>query len=155
MAGKIEVTPAMLDSIGTESDPVTWEVEAGEIIRFAEAIGDPNPIYSDESYARNTKYGGIIAPPTFLHAYQASPLDFERPDGVGVDGGSNWEYFSHVRPGDRITVTSNVKDIFEKKGKVGNMLFIISEINYTNQFGVLVAKRESTGIYYDALQTSE
>ena len=155
MAGSIEVTPAMLASIGTESDPITWEVETGEIVRFAEAIGDPNPIYSDESYARNTKYGGIIAPPTFLHAYGASQLDFEVPDGVGVDGGSDWEYFDHVRPGDRITVTSKLTDIFEKKGKVGKMLFIVREISYTNQLGVLVAKRLSTGIYYDATQNPE
>lgn len=152
---EIEITPEMRAAIGSASDPVTWEVEEGEIIRFAEAIGDPNPIYSDEAAARKSRYGGIIAPPTFLHAYGAAPLDFEYPEGVGLDGGSDWEYFEPVRPGDRITVTARVADIFEKSGRVGNMIFIVREIEYVNQFGQLAARRRSTGIFYDATKSPE
>ena len=80
---EVAVTPEMKASIGTRSEPVTWEVEKGEIVRFASAIGDPNPLYSDEAAARRGRYGGIIAPPTFLHAYGAAPLDFEYPPGGG------------------------------------------------------------------------
>src|SRR5262245_693847 len=48
----------------------SWKfpVEAGDIMLFARALGDPNPIYSDAEYARTTRCGGIIAPPTFLTA---------------------------------------------------------------------------------------
>ncbi|MDA1349146.1 MAG: MaoC family dehydratase N-terminal domain-containing protein, partial [Chloroflexi bacterium] len=87
MSPGIELTPEMRAAIGSESEPVTWEVEKGEIIRFAQAIGDPNPVYSDEAAARKSRHGGIIAPPTFLHAYGAAPVDFEYPEGVGLDGG--------------------------------------------------------------------
>ena len=89
----------MKASIGIRSEPVTWEVEKGEIVRFASAIGDANPLYSDEAPARRGRYGGIIAPPTFLHAYGAPSLDFEYPSGVGLDGGSEWEYFRARPPG--------------------------------------------------------
>lgn len=45
-----------------------FPVEAGHILLFARAIGDPNPIYSDAEYAAGTEVGGIIAPPTFTMA---------------------------------------------------------------------------------------
>ena len=155
MPSEVAVTPEMKASIGIRSEPVTWEVEKGEIVRFASAIGDPNPLYSDEAAARRGRYGGIIAPPTFLHAYGAPSLDFEYPSGVGLDGGSEWEYFEPVRPGDRITVTATIADIFEKQGRVGKMVFIVRDIEYVNQFGELAARRRSTGIFYDATKNPE
>src|SRR6476469_7924704 len=36
------------------------------ILRFAEGIGDDNPLWTDEAYAASTSYGGIIAPPSFI-----------------------------------------------------------------------------------------
>ena len=155
MSSEVAVTPEMRAAIGTRSEPVTWEVEKGEIIRFARAIGDPNPLYSDEVAARRGPHGGIIAPSTFLHAYGAARVGFEYPAGVGLDGGSEWEYFEPVRPGDRITVTATIADIFEKQGRVGKMVFIKSDIEYVNQFEELVARRRSTGIFYDATKGPE
>ena len=155
MSREIEITSEMRAAIGSRSDPITWEVEKGEIIRFAEAVGDPNPLYSDEAAARKSRYGGIIAPPTFLHSYGATPLDFDYPEGVGLDGGSDWEYLEPVRPGDRITVTARIADIFEKSGRVGKMIFIVREIEYVNQLGELAARRRSTGIFYDATKSPE
>ena len=38
--------------VGKESVPVKNEVEKGAIRKFAEAIGDPNPLYHDEAYAK-------------------------------------------------------------------------------------------------------
>ncbi len=147
------ITPEMKAAIGTRSEPVVWEVERGEIIRFARAIGDPNPLYSDEAAARRGRYGGIIAPPTFLHAYGAAPVDFEYPPGIGLDGGSEWEYFQPVRPGDSITVTASISAVFEKEGRVGRMIFIERDIEYVNQFGDLAARRRSTGIFYDPTES--
>lgn len=45
-----------------------FAVEASHIMMFARAIGDPNPVYENESYAQGTEAGGIIAPPTFPQA---------------------------------------------------------------------------------------
>src|SRR5262245_39448049 len=46
----------------------TFPIEAGHILLFARAIGDDNKIYSDETYAKATEPGSIIAPPTFAMA---------------------------------------------------------------------------------------
>ena len=39
---------------------------ANNIRRYADAIGDFNPRFRDVDYAKSTKYGCLIAPPTFL-----------------------------------------------------------------------------------------
>jgi hypothetical protein len=57
-----------------------FPVEASHIMMFARAVGDKNPIYCDEEYARTTEPGGIIAPPTFAQASaQFDPDYFLRP----------------------------------------------------------------------------
>ena len=45
-----------------------FPIEAGHILLFARAIGDPNPIYADAEKAEGTKVGQVIAPPTFVQA---------------------------------------------------------------------------------------
>ena len=57
-----------------------FPVEATHIMMFARAIGDKNPIYYDEEYAKSTEPGSIIAPPTFAQASaQFDPDYFLRP----------------------------------------------------------------------------
>ena len=53
----------MKQCIGMIDPPAVYEVEKGSVRRYAEAVGDDNPLYRDEEYAAATKYRGIIAPP--------------------------------------------------------------------------------------------
>lgn len=55
--------------VGVETAPVVTEVDRSMIRRFAVAIGDDDPLYVDEAYARSTRFGGIVAPPTFVAAF--------------------------------------------------------------------------------------
>ena len=56
------------------ADEIRMPVEAGHIMMFARSIGDENPVYSDEEYAKNSEAGHILAPPTFPRAvYQFDP----------------------------------------------------------------------------------
>ena len=144
------ITQDMRDAIGVESDPVVNEVEKGAIIKFAQAIGDDNPIYNDENAARSTKYGGLIAPPTFLRSMRvgANKVNVKSPYSANLDGGSEWEYFEPIRPGDLITVTQYLADLHERQGRLGNMLIVVRETKYMNQFGNVAALQRSTGISY-------
>ncbi|MBA3474210.1 MAG: MaoC family dehydratase N-terminal domain-containing protein, partial [Rubrobacter sp.] len=45
--------------IGYRSEPVTNVVEKGAVKKFAEAIGDPNPLYVDEEAAKASRYGAL------------------------------------------------------------------------------------------------
>ena len=39
------------------------------IRHFVEAVGDENPVYTDEKAARAAGFPGVIAPPTMLQAW--------------------------------------------------------------------------------------
>jgi acyl dehydratase len=45
-----------------------FPVEAGHILQFARAIGDPNPVYTDAAHARSLGFADVLAPPTFYEA---------------------------------------------------------------------------------------
>ncbi|HYB91022.1 MAG TPA: MaoC family dehydratase N-terminal domain-containing protein [Candidatus Binataceae bacterium] len=151
MANKV-VTDEVRKQIGKTGEPRTYDVERGHIRRFAEAVGDPNPLFNDESKARKTRFGGMIAPPTFYRTMGSPIPQVVMPSaGAGfraLDGGSDWEYFLPIRPGDRITAQSKVADIREAEGRLGPMIFMVIETSYTNQFGELCATQRSTGIRY-------
>ncbi|MEE9285410.1 MAG: MaoC family dehydratase N-terminal domain-containing protein [Dehalococcoidia bacterium] len=146
------ITETMKNAIGVESEPLTYEVEKGHIKRFAEAIGDPNPLYQDEAAARKTRYGGIIASPTFFRAFfpKEPPGDVHKEITLSrvLDGGSDWEFFEPIRPGDSISVTSQFANFDVKQGRRGAMLFIAVDIIYRNQFNQVVATQRQNRILY-------
>ena len=149
MANKY-VTDEVRRQIGMQSEAHVVEVERGAIRRFAEAIGDPNPLFNREEEARKTRFGGMIAPPTFCRSLGSAipEIKIEMPEFRGLDGGSEWEYFEPIRPGDRISVVSKIADIRESSGRLGPMVFITAETSYTNQFGQLCVVQRSTVIRY-------
>jgi acyl dehydratase len=149
MANKY-VTEEAIKQIGKAGEARTIEVERGAIRRFAEAIGDPNPLFNDEASARNTRFGGMIAPPTFCRSLGAAIPEIKIGMGEfrGLDGGSEWEYFEPIRPGDRISVVSKIADIRESAGRLGAMVFITVETSYTNHYNQLCALQRSTVIRY-------
>ena len=137
-------------AIGLEGQPATTDVEKGAIIKFAEAIGDENPVFNDEAAARESRYGGLIAPPTFLRSVTSSRvvLPFDFPLERRLDGGSEWEYLVPIRPGDRITALARIEDINEREGRLGVMIITSTKTTYRNQFDQVVATQTGTSIAY-------
>lgn len=133
-----------------KGDTVVLEVEAGHVKRFAEAIGDANPLYSDEVKARQSRYGGIIAPPTFLRAAGSTIPVVAALAGFDqiLDAGSEWEYRETVRVGDVITSAMGVKSVATRRLAIGPSVFVVFEATYRNQFGQVVALQRSTLIRY-------
>ena len=121
MTQESAISEEMRDAIGVESEPVTHEVEKGAIIKFAQAIGDDNPLFIDEEAARQTRYGGLIAPPTFLRSMPSgrSTVSVSSPYPAALDGGSDWEYVDPVRPVRR-DIRRNRPFEMESKGGVGD-----------------------------------
>ena len=57
---------AVTQLIGKAAEPMIFEVERGAIKKFADAVGDSNPLYWDYEYAKKSRYGATIAPPGFF-----------------------------------------------------------------------------------------
>ena len=112
--------PMNRDAIGrTYSAQGTFEVSREHIRRFADAIGDPNPVYRDPAAARALGHPDVIAPPTFLTTLGlslAGPNPVFDPD-VGVDyalvvhGEQRFVHHRPARPGDVLTATTTITDI--------------------------------------------
>jgi acyl dehydratase len=133
----------MLDKslIGRDSEPVVHEVEKNAIRRFADALGDPNPIYTDEEAARAAGYAGLVAPPTFPAVLAANDR-FRHSLDLGtrslLHGEQQFEYGRPIVAGDRITVKSRVADVQEKAGPSGPMDVIVVEDEGRGADGELV-----------------
>ena len=137
-----------------------YEVTKRDIKRFAQAIGETNPIHFDEDYAKSTKYGTIIAPPLFCQTFtfedvppsrlpnDGSPIEIDVPIPAQrtVGGGSSYEIFQRVKAGDQITAKSTLKDVFTKQGKSGKLYFVVVETEFSNQKKEPVAKEIATYI---------
>lgn len=139
----------MLDRslVGRESEPVVHEVEKGAIRRFAEALGDPNPIYVDEGAARAAGYPALVAPPTFPVVLTSNER-FRHSLDLGtrsvLHGDQQFEYARPVLAGDRITVRSRVADVQERPGASGATDVIVIEDEGRDDKGELVFKTRAT-----------
>lgn len=139
----------MLDknAIGRSSPPTLNEVEKGAIRRFAEALGDYNPIYYDEEYARASGFPTIVAPPTFPASFH-SAADLRELLGVGIKSLLHAEQaFDYERPimaGDRIYVSTRVADVLEKTGPAGKMDVAVIEDEGRDEEGTLVFRARRT-----------
>ncbi len=145
--------------IGTSTGVRFYEVEKGAIRRFADAIEDANPIYRDEEYARNSKYGSIIAPPGFfgwpVEQARGGPLAidipielesaFEKygyPLSLVLDGGMEYEFFLPVRAGDILSAVTTVRNLRERTSDTGSIIVSFLDTVYHNQQGEPVAKQQ-------------
>ncbi len=137
--------------VGIESEPITYDVERGAIRLFAQAIGDPNPLFNDDKQARKTRFGGMIAPPTFVRLLM--PRELPRVEIPNLpkrllDAGSDWEFFEPIRSGDRITVVARLGDLCETESRMGTMVVRVMELRYTNQFSELCSIQRMTLFNY-------
>ena len=146
--------------IGAEGEPVVYSIDTGAIKFYADALMDSDPLYYDEEYAKTTKHGGIIAPPTFyggatsLRNLKAgdqrtmTSAHFPVPPGwVSVNAGDEFELFAPVRPGDTLTSREKLVEAHEKQGHSGYLIFTTKEKTITNQQGQVVLIRRTTNSY--------
>ncbi len=113
-------------SIGKRSDKVKNTIEKGAVRKFAEAIGDPNPIFLDEKAGANSRYKRNIAPPTFPVTFDAGTIEELRLPKKGLIHGE--QIYHYTRPlfvGEDVYCWMEVKDYYEKSGNFGDMGFLV------------------------------
>ncbi len=90
-----------------------WNHEAtfDTIRHYTWGVGDNNPLYCDEEYAAATKYGDIIAPPTFLYSIFSAAMGLGMTGIQPIYGGTEWEFYEVIRRGDRLRCDARVGPI--------------------------------------------
>jgi N-terminal half of MaoC dehydratase len=146
----------------SEWESTCHPVQESEVRRFFQATMDPHPRYWNEEWAAGSRYGKPVAPPAFpVHAMRRPPGDVRDPldsmddpdfDGVSrtmrpglpsvpvplggiLNGGYEYEFYSYARVGERIVVRSTYRDIYQREGKAGPMVFVVIEDEYQTSDG--------------------
>ncbi len=112
------------------------------IRHFVQGIGDVNPLWTNHEYARKTKYGEIIAPPTFLYSvYWCSGRTGGLPGVHGFHAGNDWAWHRPILLGDRVTVQEQFTGLDEKPSEFAGRTFIQSSLaTYRNQRNEVIAE---------------
>ena len=172
----VYVTDELRSHIGKESEELeSWdEITKTELRRLAQAIPDPDPIYWDEAYAKQTRFGTLVAPPLFpVDAFKMPPNEPDRltemmkmdPDFWGgppgwdrlkvdvplpltriLNGGQDFEVFQLARLGEKLVARTCIADIVEKQGRLGRMILVASDTTYKNTKGEIVLQGRTIGI---------
>jgi hypothetical protein len=122
--------------IGSEFDASTSApVTAEEIREYAASLGETHASYFGPD---------PVAPPTFCVRFRGNR--FSHP-GIprqafrrGFDAGKDIQFGAPIRAGDVIHTSNVLHDVYEKTGRTGSMVFIVSRQTMTNQRGEMVAK---------------
>jgi acyl dehydratase len=114
--------------VGMSSQPVRNLVERGAVRRFAEAIAGPSPLYVDEEVARSSRYGGLLAPPTFPRTFDYGRIEgLELPPAGLIHGEFRISYERPLLVGDEILCRMRLKDSYDKQGRRGLLGFLVFE----------------------------
>ena len=135
-----------------QASPFNIEAGIDGMRHFANGYGDDNPLYTDENYGKNTRWGSLISPPMFALTMGTSEIKKIRPEIrargahalAGVHeffSGDEWEWIRPVLPGDRMTKRYYLFAVEEKAHSAmsgGRSVITRFRADYTNQRGELV-----------------
>ena len=121
--------------VGKSTKPVIYEVEKGQVRRFARAIGEDAEIHLDEKAAKAAGYAGLVAPPTFASLFDHSKqllLDMDLSTSSTMHAEEEYEYFRPICAGDVLEVVHRVADAYEKPAPNGRLVFVVLETRATD-----------------------
>ncbi len=102
------------------------EIERGAIRRFAEAMGETNPLYFDERAARAQGFRDLVAPLLFplslRSALTLTPVP--PPNRTVLTSEQQVEQFEPLCAGDQVAVSSRVVETSQRPGNAGPIEFI-------------------------------
>ncbi|WP_342514695.1 MaoC family dehydratase N-terminal domain-containing protein [Sporosarcina sp. FSL K6-1522] len=130
--------------IGSTSESKIFEIEKGAIRNFAVAIGDDNPLYTDEAFAKECGYRSIVAPPTFPTTIRVTNPKVQFEPSRVLHGGMEYLYERPIVAGDILRCFSSVTEVYEREGKMGKMTFLVQETRGEDLEGNLVYRGKNT-----------
>ncbi len=120
--------------------------------QFASGSLDGNPLWHDEDYAKATKWGGLVAKPTWLASVLRPPMcrTCFVPEGfAAVDGEVHWEFINPVKVGDRFRVFGELAKVQPKEMRAFGASAVTSGVTlYETAEGTPLARVTSVVIQY-------
>lgn len=122
-----------------------FSVTGAMLADFCAAIGESNPLYTDPEAAKAGPYGAVVAPPSLAAIFGDGEnifRHFPELDTRRLLAGIDVEFLAPIRAGDSITTVSRVKEIYEKTGRSGAMVFVVISSVLRKQNGEIAARLE-------------
>ncbi|MBB3178273.1 MaoC family dehydratase N-terminal domain-containing protein [Variovorax sp. Sphag1AA] len=144
--GLDELRERIGQKIGATAEPWCYEATRDNIRHYAHGIGDDNPLWCDPDYAAKTKYGGIIALPSFLFSTSRIVSGYVGglPGVHAMWSGADWEWHKPVNRNDTIRTEAYLKDLIEHQTRfAGRAVQQIYHVDFFNQEGDKVAEADS------------
>lgn len=143
-----ELTDAVIEAskklIGTEIRTEGWNQQASRdaIRHYAHGLGDDNPLFCDVDYGRMTRYGSIIAPPTFLYTISDAAISPGLPGIQPIYGGARWRWSRPVKLDERLTSLAMLEDVIEVRGgrRAPRLLIQRGKVTYFGEDGAPVGQ---------------
>ena len=132
--------------IGATAEPWCHEATRDNIRHYAHGIGDDNPLWCDPDYAAKTKYGGLIALPSFLFSTSRIVSGYVGglPGVHAMWSGADWEWHKPVHRNDTIRTEAYLKDLIEHQTRfAGRAVQQVYHVDFFNQDGDKVAEADS------------
>jgi acyl dehydratase len=139
-------------------EPWCHEATRDNIRHYAHGIGDDNPLWCDPSYAARTRYGDVIALPSFLFATSRIVSGYVGgiPGVHAMWAGADWHWHKPVLRNQAISTEAWLKDLIEHDTKfAGRAIQQIYHVNFFNPAGELVAEADSWCFRTDRDQARE
>jgi acyl dehydratase len=132
---------------------MTRRVATEDAIRqFCDATGDLNPLYRSRDYAKNNRYGRIIAPAHFLGAIAPFSGIAKATEDLDIytarlDAGVSVEWFNTIYEGDSFTVSEYPIEVKDLTRENTALQFMVSGNRvYKNQRDEVVGIAKISGI---------
>ena len=139
--------------VGRSSEPVRNTVEREAVRRFARAIADPSPLYANEAAARGSRYGRLLAPPTFPRTLDYGRIGGLEPPPAGlIHGEFRISYERPLLVGDELLCRLTLKDSYNKQGRRGLLGFLLFERTGEDADGGLVFTTNDTVVVTAAVR---
>ena len=127
-------------------EPWVSEANRDAIRHYAHGIGDDNPLWCDPEYAQNTRYGTIIAPPSFLYAANRIVSGYVGglPGVHAMFAGTDWTWLLPIRRNDEIKSAAYLKDLIVRQTRfAGRAVQQIYHVDFYNQRDKKIAEADS------------
>jgi hypothetical protein len=126
--------------LNLEFDRKDFVLEADNVVTVSEMSGETLPQFCDPDHP------DFQAPPAFIASLAAGrhlPIDFPTLGGVPMDGGKAVTCIKPVRTGVPLTGRTHLHDIYDKSGRSGRMIFLVSRMEIFDPDGEQVATSDS------------
>jgi acyl dehydratase len=119
-------------------EPWCYEATRDNIRHYAHGIGDDNPLWCDPAYAKKTKFGDVIAPPSFVFACSRIVSGYVGglPGVHAMFAGCDFTWMKPIRRNAQISTSAYLKDLIEHNTRfAGRSIQQIYHVDFFDETG--------------------